>query len=88
MAALAGGAAVLVARAEALSAAASDADGHRLACQLAEWAVQADPDDRTARAVAAEVYRARRRAERSLMAKGIYGAAAERYESDGPTGAG
>ena len=84
VAALAGGAAVLAARAEALSAAAVDADGHRLACQLAEWAVQADPHDATARAVAAAVYRARRGVERSLMAKGIYGAAAECFEHPGP----
>ena len=62
VAALAGGATLLARRAEALSAAAIDADGHRLACQLAEWAVQAEPDGTAVRAVAAAVYRARRRA--------------------------
>ncbi len=90
---LAGGPSALADRAlalveAALAASASGAaegrgaDGFRLACQLAEWAVQAAPDDPAAAEAAAVVYRARRGAERSLMAKGIYGAAAERFEGD------
>ncbi|MCU0310730.1 MAG: MBL fold metallo-hydrolase [Acidimicrobiales bacterium] len=85
VAALAGGVAVLADRARALAddaTAAADPDGFRLACQLAEWAVQADPHDPAAAAAAAEVYRARRHLETSLMAKGIYGAAAARFDAD------
>ena len=45
----------------------------RLACHLAEMAVQAAPGDMHAHAVRASVYGTRRKAEASLMAKGIYG---------------
>jgi hypothetical protein len=55
-----------------------DADALRLACQLVEWAVSAAPDSSAARAAASEIYALRRDSERSLMAKGIYGEAAER----------
>jgi len=82
---LAGGAATLVERALVLAetaTAAADPDGFRLACQLVEWAVQADPHDRAAADAAALVYGARRRVEQSLMAKGIFGAAAQRFEGD------
>ena len=44
----------------------------RLACQLAEWAAQAAPDDAEVHATRAEVYRVRRDRELSLMARGLY----------------
>jgi alkyl sulfatase BDS1-like metallo-beta-lactamase superfamily hydrolase len=66
--ALAGGAEVLLARAERLAT-----DGElRLACHLVEMAVQAEPDNRRAHEVRAAVYDARRSAESSFMASGIY----------------
>ncbi len=69
VAALSGGAGTLVERAKGLAA-----EGDlRLACQLVELAVQADPDDVAAHRARAEIYDTRRRAESSLMAKGIYG---------------
>ena len=75
IAALAGGADVLAARAEQLAA-----DGDlRLACHLAEMAALADPDSPRVHGVRAAVYDARRRHETSFMATGIYRAAA--YES-------
>jgi alkyl sulfatase BDS1-like metallo-beta-lactamase superfamily hydrolase len=73
MAALAGGAGRLVARAKELA----DAGELRLACHLVETAVQAAPDDREAHTARAEVYTLRRREATSLMAKGIYRAAAD-----------
>jgi alkyl sulfatase BDS1-like metallo-beta-lactamase superfamily hydrolase len=72
MAALAGGAHVLAARAEAL---ASDGD-LRLACHLAEMAVMADPDNKDLHLVRAAVYDNRRASEVSYMASGIYRSAA------------
>ncbi len=66
---LSGGVASLVARAVQ---AASDED-LRLACSLVELAVQADPDNREAHGARAEIYAQRRRVERSLMARGIFG---------------
>jgi alkyl sulfatase BDS1-like metallo-beta-lactamase superfamily hydrolase len=72
VAALAGGAGVLAERAAALA----EAGDLRLACQLAEWAATAAPDDEDVRAVRRRVYEERRRAEPSLMSKGIYAAAA------------
>ena len=55
-----------------------DAGDLRLACQLIELAVQAEPDSIPAHGVRAEIYQARRDAEFSLMAKGIFaGAVAE-----------
>jgi alkyl sulfatase BDS1-like metallo-beta-lactamase superfamily hydrolase len=68
VAALAGGVDVLAARAESVAA----TGDLRLACHLAEMAVQAGPDDRRAHAVRAAVYDARRQAEVSFMASGIY----------------
>ena len=79
VATLAGGATALANRAAEVS----DSGDHRLACQLAEWAVQAAPDDARAHEVRAAVYLARRKTETSLMAKGIYGWAAD--ESDART---
>ena len=71
-AALAGGADKLAARAEQL---ASEGD-LRLACHLVEMAVLAEPDDRRVHEVRAAVYDARRAAEASFMASGIYRSAA------------
>jgi len=72
VAALAGGVDALVARAGELAA----SGDLRLAAQVAEWAVQADPDSSAAHGARAEVYAARRAEEASLMAKGIFGSAA------------
>ncbi len=69
LASLAGGVVALMKRAKALVAAGE----LRLACHLAELAVQADPDNREAHGVRAEVYGARRKNELSLMSRGIYG---------------
>ena len=71
---LAGGAKKLAERARALSTAGE----MRLACHLAEMAVQAAPYDPDAHAARRDVYRARREGELSQMAKGIFGAAAEK----------
>ena len=53
---------------------------------LVEMAVQADPENKTLHAIRAEVYQQRRGLESSLMAKGIFGAAAneslEQIDSD------
>jgi alkyl sulfatase BDS1-like metallo-beta-lactamase superfamily hydrolase len=81
IASMTGGAPALVERARTLAA-----EGDlRLACQLIELAVQADPHDRIAHGVRAEIYETRRRAESSLMAKGVYGWAARqsRQVTDG-----
>ena len=68
VAGLAGGSEVLASRAEALAA-----EGDlRLACHFAEMAVQAEPESRRAHEVRAAVYDARRQAEPSFMASGIY----------------
>lgn len=71
IAALAGGVNRLAER--ALSLASQDV---RVACHLAEMAVLAEPDNKHAHAVRAEVFQARRNTEMSLMAKGIFGYAA------------
>ncbi len=68
VAGLAGGAAALAVRAVEVA----DSGDLRLACQLAEWAAQAAPDDPEVHARRAEVYRRRRRDESSLMSKGIF----------------
>jgi alkyl sulfatase BDS1-like metallo-beta-lactamase superfamily hydrolase len=73
VASLAGGAATLIARAQALS----DAGEHALACQLAEWARAAAPSDMTVREARAAIYRARASGEASLMSRNILRAAAE-----------
>ncbi len=80
VAALSGGADRLVGRARELA----ESGDLRLAAQVAEWAVQAAPDDPAAHAVRAEVYAARRAEERSVMAKGIFGAAARDSEAQVP----
>lgn len=71
IAALAGGPRVLAERALALAA-----DDARLACHLIEFAVQAAPDDVELHRIRADVYQQRRGQETSLMAKGIFGFAA------------
>jgi alkyl sulfatase BDS1-like metallo-beta-lactamase superfamily hydrolase len=68
VAALAGGVDVLVGRALELSAAAD----HRLACQLIEYAVVAEPESHAVHEARTEIYTARRQTETSLMAKGIF----------------
>jgi alkyl sulfatase BDS1-like metallo-beta-lactamase superfamily hydrolase len=77
VAALAGGVAALVDRANQLA----DAEQWRLACHLVEMAVQAQPEDRGAHAARASIYRMRRQRESSLMAKGIFGHAARSSEA-------
>ena len=72
VAALAGGTGALIERAGRRA----DAGDLRLAAQLAEWAVQADPGSREAHRVRARVYELRKQAESSLMAKGIFAGAA------------
>ena len=77
MADLAGGAVVLVTRAEELA----DAGDYRLACQLVEYAADADPESAAAHQARAEIYMARRHAESSLMAKGVFAAASRESQA-------
>jgi alkyl sulfatase BDS1-like metallo-beta-lactamase superfamily hydrolase len=72
LAALSGGAARLAARAETLSANGE----HRLACHLIELARQAAPEDAEIAALRSRIYLSRASAETSLMAKGVFTAAA------------
>jgi alkyl sulfatase BDS1-like metallo-beta-lactamase superfamily hydrolase len=76
LAALAGGAERLAERAAALAARGELA----LACHLAELAARAAPADRAIRATRAAVYRQRAGLERSVMARGIFSAAADEDE--------
>lgn len=69
---LAGGVDAMTARAQEVAA----AGDLRVACQLIELAVKTDPESRSAHGARAEIYQARRDAEFSLMAKGIYAGAA------------
>jgi len=71
MASLAGGALALAKRADELAATGE----LRLACHLAEMAGLAAPEDHAVQTLRAEVYERRRKAESSLMAKGIYASA-------------
>jgi alkyl sulfatase BDS1-like metallo-beta-lactamase superfamily hydrolase len=73
---LAGGVAAVVERARVLAASGE----FRLACHLIETAVTAAPDDKRAHGARAEIYTARRKGETSLMAHGIFGAAARESE--------
>ena len=70
---LAGGPEKLAARAEELAATGE----YRLACQLAELAWLAAPDDARIRALRERIYTARAERETSLMAKGVFRAAAK-----------
>ena len=80
---LAGGADVLLRRAEQ---ALTDGDA-RLACHFADLAGWAAPDDPTIHGGRAAIYLARRKAEPSLMAKGIFAGAARESQAvaDGAT---
>lgn len=71
---LAGGIAPLLARARRATE-----DGNlRLACHLADWAAEADPDSREVWQLRAEIYEIRTEAEPSTMSRGIFGDAARR----------
>lgn len=70
--------ATLAGGADRLAARASDAAGtgeFRIASHLADLAAWAAPEDRVIHGIRAEVYRARRASETSLMAKGIFAGA-------------
>ena len=71
MAALAGGALALAQRADELASSGE----LRLACHLAEQAGLAAPEDHAVQTIRADVYERRRKAETSLMAKGIFASA-------------
>jgi glyoxylase-like metal-dependent hydrolase (beta-lactamase superfamily II) len=73
IAALAGGADKLVARARALAAA-----DLPLACHVAEWAHQADPSNRAAHELLRDLFTERASTEPSLMARNIFRARAKR----------
>jgi len=79
MAALAGGADRLAARARELAV----AGDLRLACHLAEMAALAAPDDRTVHEIRGEVYEQRMKLERSTMSRGVFRAAANDSRSAG-----
>jgi len=68
VASLSGGATALIGRAQSLSA----AGDHGLACQLAEWAAWAAPEDSAVASARAAIYLARAESETSLMAQSIY----------------
>ena len=53
----------------------------RLAAHLVELAALAAPDDLAVHAARADIYRARRDEELSLMAKGVFGQAAAESEA-------
>ena len=77
VASLAGGVDRLVERAVELSG----RNDHRLACQLIEYAVAAEPESHAVHEARSTIYAARRATETSLMAKGIYLSA--KADSDG-----
>jgi len=79
MAALAGGARALAERAARLA----DEGELALACHLAESAWLADPADERVARIRTETYTRRMRAETSLMARGVYFAAARESDPDG-----
>jgi alkyl sulfatase BDS1-like metallo-beta-lactamase superfamily hydrolase len=72
IAALSGGATVLATRAEQLAA----AGDFRLACHLADYALEAAPGDSNVQEKVATVYEARAAREHSLMTINIYNSAA------------
>ncbi|MGI9345185.1 MAG: alkyl sulfatase dimerization domain-containing protein [Gammaproteobacteria bacterium] len=72
VAALSGGAYALCQRAQALS----DAGDHKLACHLIEMAASAEADNLDVQEARVHIYQQRRDGETSLMAKGIFGTAA------------
>lgn len=77
LAGLLGGTDALVARAVDLAA----TGDFRLACHLIEFAVGAEPDSAAVHGARADIYRARRAAESSLMSKGIFAAAMRESEA-------
>jgi alkyl sulfatase BDS1-like metallo-beta-lactamase superfamily hydrolase len=77
---LAGGPHKLVGRAERLAQAGELA----LACHLVQAAWLAAPDDAGVRRARSQVYRARARAETSLMARGVFSTAARETEGSPP----
>jgi alkyl sulfatase BDS1-like metallo-beta-lactamase superfamily hydrolase len=77
LAMLAGGADVLVRHALKLA----ESGDLRLACHLADFAGWAAPDDPTVHGTRAEIYERRRKSELSLMAKGIFSAAAKESQN-------
>jgi alkyl sulfatase BDS1-like metallo-beta-lactamase superfamily hydrolase len=91
LAALAGGATALARRAAELAAVGTE-EALRLAGHLAELATLAEPDDRSAHAVRAEVFERLVALATSTMAKGIYAAAARESRAvagpGGPSGPG
>jgi len=72
IAAMAGGVAALIARAETMAG----NDDLRMACHLIDWAVEAEPKNTDAHRTRATIYKARTEAEASTMSRGVYGAAA------------
>jgi alkyl sulfatase BDS1-like metallo-beta-lactamase superfamily hydrolase len=70
---LAGGASAVATRANRL---ATDGE-YALACELIELASQAAPENATIQGIRADIYSQRAKQERSLMARGVYAAAAE-----------
>jgi alkyl sulfatase BDS1-like metallo-beta-lactamase superfamily hydrolase len=82
LAALAGGVDKLVGRASELAAAGDLA----LAAHVIELAAHASPDAAAVHRVRAEIYTARAAAERSLMARGVYTAAADESRERAATG--
>jgi alkyl sulfatase BDS1-like metallo-beta-lactamase superfamily hydrolase len=74
---LAGGAEVLIRRAQELVV----SGDLRLACHLADFAGWAAPDDPGVHGARAEIYEARRKSETSLMAKGIFRGASRESEA-------
>ena len=74
---LAGGAEVLIARAVHLA----ESGDLRLACHLADFAGWAAPDDPDVHEARARVYELRRKAEPSLMSKGIFRSAGRESEA-------
>lgn len=53
-----------------------DAKDYAMACQFADWAVEAEPLNRAAHSLRAKIYKARAERETSTMAKGVFNAAA------------
>jgi glyoxylase-like metal-dependent hydrolase (beta-lactamase superfamily II) len=76
--ALSGGAAAMAARARAIA----DAGDFRLACHLADWALEAAPDDAAVRDEVAAIYEQRAAGETSLMAVNLFRAAAAAARND------
>ena len=75
--ALAGGVSPLVSRAQELA----ENGDFRLSCHLIEFAANAEPENKTVHGVRAEIYKARRQKESSLMSKGVFAAAMRESEA-------